>query len=84
MIVDSLTMLFICLSIRLAQVLNFKQSTHFTGILKKNIYNGVYLFKDMPDQVMVLDSVVCLCFLIIWVTAGQMPAVVTADKEWGF
>ena len=32
---------------------------------------------------MVLDSVVCLCVLIIWVTAGQMPAVVTADKEWG-
>ena len=33
---------------------------------------------------MVLDSVVCLCILIIWVTAGQMPAVVAADKEWGF
>ena len=32
---------------------------------------------------MVLDSVVCLCVLIIWVTAGQMQAVVTADKEWG-
>ena len=30
---------------------------------------------------MVLDSVVCLCVLIIWVTAGQMPAVVAADKE---
>ena len=33
------------------------------------------------DQVMVLSSVVCLCVLIIWVTAGQMPAVVAADKE---
>ena len=32
---------------------------------------------------MVLDRDVCLCVLIIWVTAGQMPAVVTADKEWG-
>ena len=30
---------------------------------------------------MVLDSVVCLCVLIIWVTAGQMPAVAAADKE---
>ena len=33
---------------------------------------------------MVLESVVCLCVLINWVTAGQMPAVVAADKEWGF
>ena len=33
---------------------------------------------------MVLDSVVCLCVLIFWVTAGQLPAVVEADKEWGF
>ena len=33
---------------------------------------------------MVLDSVVCLCVLIIWVTARQMPAVVGVDKEWDF
>ena len=33
---------------------------------------------------MLLDSVVYLCVLIIWVTAGQMPAVVAADKEWDF
>ena len=33
---------------------------------------------------MLLDSVVYLCVLIIWVTAGQMQAVVAADKEWDF
>ena len=33
---------------------------------------------------MPLDSVVYLCVLIIWLTAGQMPAVVAADKEWDF
>ena len=33
---------------------------------------------------MLLDSVGYLCVLIIWVTAGQMPAVVAADKEWDF
>ena len=84
MIVGSFNMLFICLSVRLSQVLNFKQSTHFTGIYRRKTSNGVYLYKDMSDRVMVLDSVVCLCVLIIWVTAGQMPAVVTADKEGGF
>ena len=26
----------------------------------------------------------CLCVLIMWVKARQMPAVVAADKEWGF
>ena len=58
---------------------DLKHSTHFTGILKKESYS-VYLFKDRLDRVMVLDSAVCLCVLI-WVTTGQMPAVVAADKE---
>ena len=62
---------------------DLKHSTQFTGILKKTS-NGVYLFEDMSDRVMVLDSVVCLCVLIVWVTARQMPALVAADKEWGF
>ena len=74
-------MLFICQSVRLAQVLNVKQSTQFTGILKKNIERCISLQRHVGS---VLHSVVCLCVLIIWVTAGQMPAVVTADKEWGF
>ena len=43
-----------------------------------------YLFKDRSDREMLLDSVAYLCVLIIWVTAGQMPAGVAADKEWGF
>ena len=46
------------------------------------LHIAVYLFKYRSDRVMVLDSVVCV--LIIWVTARQMPAVVAADKEWGF
>ena len=33
---------------------------------------------------MVLDSVVSPCVLIIWITAGPMPAVVATDKEWDF
>ena len=41
-----------------------KHSTHFTAILRKKP-NGVYIFKDRSDRVMLLDSVVCLCVLII-------------------
>ena len=33
---------------------------------------------------MLLYSVVYLCVLTIWVTAGQMPAGVAADEEWVF
>ena len=37
-----------------------------------------------PARVMVMDSVVCLCVLIIWVTAGQMPAVVEQIRNGAF
>ena len=63
--------------------IDLKHRTHFTGILKKTS-NSVYLFKDWSDRVIMLNSVVCLCVLIVWVTAGQLPAAVAADKERDF
>ena len=82
-------MLFICLSVRPCgtglkfSTIDLKHSTHFTGLLKTTS-NSEYLFKDRSDREMLLDSVVYLCVLIIWLAAGQMPAGVAADKEWGF
>ena len=48
---------------------DLKQHTFYRHI-EEISSNGVCLFKDMSDRVMVLDSVGYLCVLIILVTAG--------------